>query len=72
MGPGITLLVVSTIALRNDEVIFFRGIDSFAVGEKFTAVKYDQQVTAISDLSGNKPLILGCTPEIFEWVRKDR
>ena len=67
MESGITLLVVPTIALRKDQSDFLlsRGIDSFVVGEKIAPVEYDQQVTAISDLSENKPVILVGTPESF-------
>ncbi|XP_065560124.1 uncharacterized protein LOC136027105 [Artemia franciscana] len=67
MESGITLLVVPTIALRKDQSDFLlsRGIDSFVVGEKIAPVEYDQQVTAISDLSENKPVILVGTPERF-------
>ncbi|KAK2707470.1 hypothetical protein QYM36_015238 [Artemia franciscana] len=67
MESGITLLVVRTIALRKDQNDFLlsRGIDSFVVGEKIAPVEYDQQVTAISDLSENKPVILVGTPESF-------
>ncbi|XP_065584302.1 uncharacterized protein LOC136043304 [Artemia franciscana] len=67
MEPGITLLVVPTIALRKhqSDYLLSQGIDSFVVGEKITLVEYDQQVTAISDLSENKPVILVGTPESF-------
>jgi ATP-dependent DNA helicase RecQ len=67
MATGITLLVVPTIALRKDQVDFLlsHDINSFALGEKTTAVEYDQQLTAISSLSESKPVILVGTPETF-------
>ncbi|KAK2721247.1 hypothetical protein QYM36_003506 [Artemia franciscana] len=66
----ITLLVVPTIPLRGDQSDFLllRGIDSFVVGEKIAPIKYDQQVTAISDLSENKPVNLVGLEGSVDWV----
>ena len=64
---GITFLAVPTIALLRHQSDFLLscGIDSFVVIDKIIPVEYDQQVTAISDLSDNKPVILVGIPESF-------